>query len=266
MLTMSINSISFLASLLYLSGATFQWLNLSSKLTFSKFKLIAIGLTATFLHSYILYRWIDTPAGQNLCLGHMFSLVCWLISLATLLTAFFRPIENLTMITLPTAALSIPCAVLFSNPEIFPIRYHPGSLAHILISIAAFGMLGMAALQASLLAIQNRLIRNNPANRIVRLLPPLQTMETLLFQIIWLGFLFLSASLASAFLLDTKLLASPQVQKIIFSSLAWVLFAALLYSRYQFGLRGSKAIRWTLTGVGLLLVAYLGGKLIQLRY
>lgn len=261
---MTISSISFVASFLYLFGAFRQWLHLYNKLIFSRDKLLLIGLLATCLHSYVLYRWIDTPLGQNLCLSNLFSLVCWLISTMTLLTAFCRPIENLTVFILPITAFSIPLALLFTNQDAIPTRLYPTTLVHILMSIAAFSMLGMAALQATLLSVQNRLIRNKSANGIVRLLPPLQTMEALLFQIIWLGFILLSASLCSAFLLGPESWAGIRFQKIIFSILAWGLFAALLYGRYKSGIRGPQAIRWTLTGVVLLIIAYLGGKLIHM--
>jgi ABC-type uncharacterized transport system permease subunit len=263
---MIINSLSFSAAFFYLLGATFQWLHLSSKITFSKFKLMAIGLLASLLHSYLLYRWIDTPAGQNLCLSYLFSLVCWLISITILLVAFFKPIENLAAFILPLTALSIPLAIVSPIQDFSPVHYPLSTLIHILISIAAFGLLGLAALQATLLYLQTYLIRNKSKNEMVRLLPPLQTMETLLFQIIGIGFIFLSASLISTLWLENELLVGPRLQKVILSFLAWILFAALLYNRYQSGLRGNKAIHWTLIGVGLLLVAYIGSKLINTGY
>lgn len=49
---------------------------------------------------------------------------------------------------------------------------------HILSSIIAFSLLTIAALQAILLAIQEQRLR------LIRHLPPLQTMESLLFQMI----------------------------------------------------------------------------------
>lgn len=259
---MSINSISLLTSIVYMLIASFQGLHLSSKLTFSKVNLLSVGFLAVLLHSVLLYQWIDTPYGQNLCLSHLFSLVCWLISLTTLISALFKPFENLTIFILPVTALSILLVLAFPGQNFLLTRHHPTVLIHILISIVAFGMLGMAALQATLLHIQHHLIRNKSANGIVRLLPPLETMETLLFQIIGLGFLFLSASLTSAFLLSDEQLVGPRTEKVFLSLLTWGLFAALLYNRYQSGLRGPKAVRWTLTGVSLLIVAYLGGKLI----
>src|SRR5438105_4551739 len=110
---MDVNSTSFLASFLYLVGAFLQYLNLSRKLTYSKSKLFAIGMLGVILHAYVLYRWIDTPLGQNLSISHMFSLICWLIALSTLVIGLMKPIENLSIFILPTATLSIVLAIIF---------------------------------------------------------------------------------------------------------------------------------------------------------
>ena len=44
---------------------------------------------------------------------------------------------------------------------------------------------------------------------------------------------------------------------------AWVVFAVLLWGRQQLGWRGHKAIRWTLAGFCLLMLAYFGSKLVR---
>jgi len=51
--------------------------------------------------------------------------------------------------------------------------------------------------------------------------------------------------------------------KTIFSIASWFIYAALLFGRYQYGWRGLKAIRWTLTGFALLVLAYIGSKFVS---
>ncbi len=259
---MGLTSISFLASFTYVVASLLQYLSSLSKITVSKLlKFRVVCSVALLLHGYLLYRWIDTPAGQNLSLSLMFSLICWIISLALLAITLIKTLENLTLFVLPVTALSILLAVWFPGHEFFQTGSDPSMLIHILISILTFGILGLAALQATLLYYQNRILRNNVATGIVRILPPLQTMERLLFQIIWFGFLLLSASLLSSTLLSYTNLFTHHPEKVILSLLAWCLFAGLLYGHYRSGLRGLTAIRWTLIGVSLLLGGYLAGKL-----
>ncbi len=298
---MSTTIISLLTSFIYIVTAFLQYQNLFSKMTFKKMTLTTLSSAAILLHSYVLYRWIDTPFGQNLSLSHLFSLICWLITLITLSTSLIKAIErknldfassverngpmtknstffskknitteagvlqSLFLFILPLSALSILLSILFPGENTFQTRQHPNTLIHILISVFAFGVLGTAAMQAILLYLQNRLLRKKSAHHsIIKILPSLQTMETFLFQIIWSGFLLLSASLASAFLLTDELITNNRLQKIFLSFLAWSLFAALLYGHHQSGLRGQKAAAWTLTGVGLLIGAYLAGKIIPM--
>ncbi len=143
---------------------------------------------------------------------------------------------------------------------------------HIWISVIAFMILGMAAVQASFIYLQNYFLRRTEQSRfsafrgLVGLLPPMETMETQLFRIIMLGFIFLSISLISASAFVDGLYTAHHVHKIFLSALAWILFAILLLGRYRAGWRGPTAVRWTLMGVVLLMIAYFSSKLILVSY
>ena len=50
---------------------------------------------------------------------------------------------------------------------------------------------------------------------------------------------------------------------ILLACLAWVVFSVLLWGRNRLGWRGHKAIRWTLAGFCLLMLAYFGSKLVR---
>ena len=258
----NLTQISYLTIIIYLSLALMQCLHLYGKLTFSKFFLLSLGILVSTLHSFILYRWIDTPIGQNLSLTNMFSLMCFGMVLLTLLTALRKPVENLFIFILPLSALSIILVLTWPGFNITQTSLNPNSLIHILISIVAFSILGMAALQATLLHIQNGLLRNKRRTAMINILPPLQTMENLLFKIIWLGFILLSASLGTAFLFLDDLFIISRLQKIVFSFLAWGLFATLIYGHHRAGWRGPTAVRWTLLGIMMLIFAYFGSKLV----
>lgn len=243
-----------------------QCLHLYDKIRFPKWLLLTIGFCGVILQGILLYRWIDTPFGQNLSASHIFSLISWEMIILTLFCSIQKPIENLMIFILPLASLSILCSLAWPGQVFIRTRLHPGGLAHILLSVLAFSTLGLALMQAGLLHIQNRLLRIKHFTPMFRILPPLQTMETLFFQILWLGFVLLSSSLGSAFLFYDNLSSPLRLQKIIFSFLAWALFATLIYGHYRSGLRGVTAVRWTLIGMVLLSFAYFGSKLIFLQW
>jgi ABC-type uncharacterized transport system permease subunit len=49
----------------------------------------------------------------------------------------------------------------------------------------------------------------------------------------------------------------------LLACLAWIVFSVLLWGRNRLGWRGHKAIRWTLAGFCLLMLAYFGSKLVR---
>ena len=143
--------------------------------------------------------------------------------------------------------------------------------AHLLIALAAYGLITIAALHAMLMALLDRHLHrplDAPAERSVigRVLdsqPPLLVQEHLLFVIIWIGFAVLSLAVVSARSprsLTGKIL--PFDHKTVFTLLSWATFGVLLLGRHVWGWRGRVALRWTLTGFGFLILAYTGSRFV----
>lgn len=132
---------------------------------------------------------------------------------------------------------------------------------HVVLSIASAALLTLAAVQAVTLAVQDRYLHEGARLRVVQALPPLQSMERLLFLLISLGFFLLSLSLLSGLMFVDDLMAQHLAQKTVLSVAAWGIFGLLLFGRWRQGWRGRTAIRWTLSGYGVLILAYFGSKL-----
>ncbi len=133
---------------------------------------------------------------------------------------------------------------------------------HIMISVIAYSLIMLSALQAIALAYQDHSIRSHHPGGFIRFLPPLHDMETLLFQMLGFGFIFLSTSLISGFFFMQDLFAQHLVHKTVFSIIGWTILAILLFGRFKFGWRGKIAIRWTLTAFVFIMLAYFGSKLV----
>lgn len=133
---------------------------------------------------------------------------------------------------------------------------------HIIISLLATGILTIACLQALALAFLEHLLhRQRNRLHLLRRLPPLQTMERLLFQTVFAGFFLLSLTLLSGLLFVHNLAAQHLIQKTALSFCAWFIFGVLLWGRRRYGWRGHTAIRWVLSGYVVLVLAYFGSKL-----
>ena len=89
-------------------------------------------------------------------------------------------------------------------------------------------------------------------------------MERLLFQIITLGFILLTLTLLSGIAFSEQLLNRAFVfnHKTVFTLISWLIFGALLVGHHKHGWRGKTAVRWTLAGFLVLLLAYIGSKFV----
>ena len=223
---------------------------------------LMIGLAAVVIHGSLLYSSLLTPNGLNLGIVHAASLVAMTTALLLLLAAYIEPVENLGIAVFPLAALSLGLTMLYPAPHIITSASAWQLTIHILTSLLAYSILGLAVLQAILLAIQDRHLRNRSPGGFIRALPPLQTMESLLFQMIATGFVLLTLALVTGALFLEDIFAQHLVHKTTLSIIAWAVFAVLLWGRWRFGWRGRTAIRWTIGGFIFLMLAYFGSKFI----
>jgi ABC-type uncharacterized transport system permease subunit len=221
---------------------------------------LALGFGALVFHGLILYFNLYTLRGFNFSFFNAVSFAAWVICLLYLLAALFKPVESLGMVLLPLAALTLILEYFFPGIRLLPPHTDWQLRAHVILSILAYSVLAMAAVQAILLAIQDRHLRSHHPGGFIRALPPLQTMEGLLFEMITIGFILLTLALASGFLFLEDMFAQHLVHKTLLSILAWIVFAILLWGRYRFGWRGRTAIRWTMSGFVILALAYFGSK------
>jgi ABC-type uncharacterized transport system permease subunit len=254
---------SLLAAFLYAGITGYQGLRLGQRTTPDKRLLIIGGGVALLAHGTALFLELLTPAGLYLDFFNAASLIAAAVILLTIVAIARIPIENLLLLLLPLGALTVLAAALVPGGTSQAIDEEPGILAHILLSILAYGLLTMAVFQALLLLLQDHQLKHKHPSGLIKNFPALQTMESLLFGFLWAGWCLLSLSLISGWVFVDNLFAQHLAHKTILSCIAWVVFAVLLWGRHQLGWRGHKAIRWTLAGFCLLMLAYFGSKLVR---
>ena len=256
---------AIIAVLLYLTSASLLGGRVySTSDIFSKTRPIAMlsGVIALSLHVHLLYQSIILTNGLDFGFFNALSLIGWLVALIVLLTSLIRPLENLLLLLFPMAACSLLLELFIPDARILSSSLSTGLRIHILLSICAYSLLTISAVQAIMLAVQERLIKKKRAAKIMHALPPLQVMEELLIQIIVIGFFTLSLSLASGMMFIDDLFAQHLIHKTILSILAWIIYCILLWGRWSAGWRGKRIIRWTLGGFSTLLLAYIGSKFV----
>lgn len=227
-----------------------------------RLKVLALGWLAALLHGASLSGICDGAGNVNFSFLSASSLAGLSMVTVLLFAALTKPIDKLGVIVFPMTGLIV--LLKLALPEkAHLLKIHAWQMnLHILVSMLAYSFLNIAALQAVLVAWQDWHLRTHHADGLMRSLPPLQTMEKLLFQLITAGFVLLGVSLLSGFLFVENLFAQHLVHKTVFSILAWLVFAVLLGGRAWRGWRGQTAIRWTLGGFASLMLGYFGSKIV----
>ena len=231
----------------------------------NKIWLLMIAAVGATIHAGVLYTNIVATAAGGLNFGffNAISLMTWLAAALMLLAAMSKPVESLGVVILPSAAIALALELMFSATHILLTAEAADLRYHIVISILAYSTLSIAALQSVVLWVQNNSLRAKHPGGFIRSFPPLETMESLLFQMIAVGFAFLTLSLLTGLPQIDNMFAQHQAHKTILSIIAWCFFAVLLWGRWRFGWRGRTAVRWVLSGFAVLLLAYFGVKLVK---
>ncbi len=258
---------NLLAAVLYLCVGALLWLGLSrpgSARGAARMGIYALAVGAVAAHAAVLYSGLIHEGGLNLGLTNAISLIAWAVAVLFLIATVTLPIESLGIFIMPVAAATVLLDWLSPRGQLLVVTATPMQSTHIVISLLAYSLLSIAVVQSLMLALVERhLRRRRQPSRFLRALPPLETMENLMFQIITLGFVLLTLTVISGVFFSEQVFNKPLefTDHIVLSIIAWVVFAVLLTGRWRFGWRGRTAIRWTLGGFTLLAFAYFGSKL-----
>lgn len=249
------------AALLYSLVAFIQWHPKKFASRQHERVALAAGLA---LHGWLLAHEVFVSGGVNLGLVNALSAILWLTVLIYWLASLRYDLHALQAFVLPPAALLVLMQKLLPESHVLPYTGDALFATHLVIALLAYSLFTFAALHAGLMAMAERSLHNRKP--LIRLpdFPPIMPMEHLLFQVIGVGFVLLTLTVVSGIFFTEQLFQRPLQfnHKTVFSIAAWLIFGALLWGRHTHGWRGRTAIRWTLGGFVLLLLAYVGSKFV----
>lgn len=245
----------------YLAAATLAWRHIRHD--GPSWPRHAAAALALALHLALLAHDMVEARSVVIGVGGALSLFAWQAALLLFIYGLRQPLAALALVVYPVAAVclvlgaALPAGISARSALAWPLQ------THILLSLLAFGLLTLGAVQALVLAVQHRRLHDRPPGDSLSIrLPPLQTMEALLFRLIGAGFFMLTLAIMSGGAFIENPFAQHLVHKTVLSLVAWLLFAILLWGRWRFGWRGRTAVRWTLTSYLVLALAYFGSKLV----
>lgn len=253
--------LTLLAASLYIVGASLVLLHLAQKFKLQAYVFRSVTGLALLAHTWALFYHLSLPTGLQMGFFEAATLANWLICAFILTTSFRYPTLNLAALLFPITAILL-LLTEFSLAKGVPFHGHKGLFFHIVTSLAAYSLFALASVQALLLAFQNHQLKNHQVLGALAVLPPLQTMERLLFDLLITGQILLSLGILSGFLFLDNMFAAGMLHKTLLSLASWITFGLLLFFHWRLGWRGLTAVRWTLGGSLLLLMAYFGSKLV----
>jgi len=258
---MLVTILSVLTALLYLVATGIQLMHIAQHQQQVNRKVFALGLAAMLGHGIVAWNDIVLEGSASLGFYKVSATIFLVINIACVIWLLRRPMQNLFVVLFPLSALSV--LVSTFGPETTASESHipAGVLIHIASSLLAYSMLTLAAFQAILVAIQDHQLKKRHTRGIIQILPPLQLMETMLFELLWVGVALLTLSIGSGMIFLDDIFAQHLVHKTVLSIIAWCLFSTLLWGHEQRGWRSQIAVVLTLAGFSLLMLSYFGSKL-----
>jgi len=215
------------------------------------------------LHGWVLYQGLFA---RELRFGfaQALSVMMWLGVAIYWIESLFYSLEGMQPLVLPLAAVAVPLPALF--PGLASSAAHAQATEfrlHLVLAMVAYSLFVIALLHATLMAVAERQLHGK-GSLLIANLPPLLTLEKLLFRVIGAAFAFLTLTLATGIAFSETLFgrAISFDHKTVFAVLSWLTFGLLLAGRWLYGWRGRTALRWTLTGFLMLLLAYVGSRFV----
>jgi len=220
---------------------------------------------ALVLHAMLLHRGIVVAEGLNLGVTNAVSLLVWLTALIYWLAGLAYPgLSGMQGLMAPIALSAVLLQGLVPARHIVTYTAQPLFTLHFAIAMLAYALVIVATVHALVMLAEEKWLHRGVMPPFIKALPPLLEMEALLFRILLAAFILLTLTVVSGVFFSELLFDKPLkfTHKNFFAILSWLTFGALLAGHHLRGWRGRKAVRWTLAGFFMLLLAYVGSKFV----
>ncbi len=233
---------------------------------------LPLGLLALIAHSaYALvlsFDFNESALVLNLSVASMTALISVILVATFLCLCRFMTLIRLAVIVFPLTILSLLFSYLWSSdPGQTLLIAHETSTSlklHILTSMLAYTFIAISAIQAIVYTYQESQLKKRVRANILAVLPPLETMESLIFRLLLIGFALLTITLLTGSVFSQALFNVPVEfsHHTVFALLAWFLSAWVLAARLRSGLSGGQAMPWIIAAFLCMQLGYFGSKII----
>lgn len=197
------------------------------------------------------------------------SFLACLITGLCLLVQLRTPVVLLGAVLSPIAfVLTLAAFVFYANVQTLPPSLHsPWLPIHVTLAFLGYAVFGVAFSASLLYLVQEKQLKAKKSRLLFRRLPSLETLDELNYRSLSWGFPLLTLGILSGavwaeYAWGQFWLWEP---RLVLSVLTWVLYALLLYYRTA-GWRGRRAAALTIVCFAVLLISFLGVRLLPGRH
>ncbi|UDW83777.1 cytochrome c biogenesis protein CcsA [Pasteurella canis] len=228
-----------------------------NKILFFATALIAISLH--FVNLIPLFN--NLTSGQNFTVMEISSLISVITASLATFALFFhvRTLWFLLPIIYSFTIINLILTTLLPTHFMYHLSQNIALFFHVGLSLFTYSICLMTALYSiQLLWIDNSL--KNKKLVFSPIIPPLMTVERHFFRLMLTGEILLTIVLISGSFHLAKDFAPQDIQKAVFSFLAWLAFAFGLIGHWRLHWRGKKIVIYAMLGLILLSIAYFGSR------
>lgn len=252
--------LEFAALMLYLAATVLVGYGIHANRPVLRQFGVLLSVFGVVLHALAFVASFRDIGGVSADFFSALSMASLLTLLVLLLARLLFPVTELLILALPGSAAAVALHLLLASETVLLDTGRRMLDVHIIVSLLSYSLLSIAAITALFIAVLHKLLHQRRGLALIEVLPPLVSMETLLFRIILVGWIGLTVSLSSGFVFVDDLFAQHLAHKTFLSLLSWVLFGLLLLGRWRYGWRGMRAVRLCLIAMAILVLAYFGSK------
>ena len=247
-------NITIITSLLYIITSLICLYSINNDLEKNKKIIFFFIIISLFFHSLN----IDI---NSLALASTISTTSWAISFLIIILSFKKRFISLSVVVIPISTILYVISVIYPDATV-KNTYSLKNISHIFLSFFAYTLLFLACCQSILLKLQNKKLHKKKINAFINNLPSLEEMEKLLFKILFLGFILLTASIFSGFFVVDNIFEQKVAHKTIFSIISWLIFLILIIGHKNIGWRGNKSFITIQIAFSFLVLSYFGSKIV----
>ncbi len=221
--------------------------------------VISLAVSALLSHTLSLTEIIGSHGIQNLSIFNVASLISLAIAAVMTLSTAKVKVWYLLPIVYSLAIINVAASHFLPSTQMSYFEERLGLLLHISLAIFAYATLTIALLYSVQITWLSTRLKDKKFDPLDPNIPPLMSVERQLFNVIVVGFLLLTSVLITGYIYLDNMIS----HKTVISVLAWLVYAVLLWGRFQMGLRGKNKTLLSAIGAGLLTLGYFGGRFIS---